>query len=285
MAEEEKQDLPAEQQSRPSGKDVPPSIKGNAFCCPHCGAYTHQFWYILQVVQKKEGNLPFVPGKEFLKQFDEIAGPVKAVRRKWEKVVEMHQTGKIFFEKDTSSYSDTEARNLHLSKCFTCNDIAVWVHDRLVYPPQRNGPAPNEDLPEPIKADYEEARSILNLSPRGAAALLRLCVEKLCIHLKAEGSTLDDKIADLVTKGLDVRVQRALDAVRVVGNEAVHPGQMDLNDDPDTAEMLFKLVNVIAEKTISEREHVDAIYALLPPSKRKAIERRDKSAERDESAN
>ena len=85
------------------------------------------------------------------------------------------------------------------------------------YPPQRHGPEPNEDLSEGVKADYEEARSILNLSPRGAAVLLRLCVEKLSIHLNAQGSTLDDKIAALVKKGLDDCVQQALDAVRVIG--------------------------------------------------------------------
>ncbi len=72
-------------------------------------------------------------------------------------------------------------------------------------------------MSEGVKADYEEARSILNLSPRGAAVLLRLCVEKLSIHLNAQGSTLDDKIADLVKKGLDDRVQQALDAVGVIG--------------------------------------------------------------------
>ena len=79
-------------------------------------------------------------------------------------------------------------------------------------------------------------------------------------------------------KGLDDHVQQALDAVRVIGNEAVHPGQMDLQDDRDTAETLFKLVNVIAEKTISEPKHVKKAFELLPPSKREAIERRDKDS-------
>ena len=209
---------------------------------------------------KDNGELPDVPGEIELARIGN------------------YQPGKVFFEKTERASSNSKAGNLHLSKCYTCKEIAVWVHDRLVFPPQQSGPEPNEDLPEAVKTDYDEARSILNLSPRGAAALLRLCVEKLSIHLEADGSTLDDRIADLVKKGLSARVQNALDVVRVIGNEAVHPGKMDLKDDRGTAETLFKLVNVIAEKTISEPRHVREVYELLPQSKREAIERRDKGS-------
>jgi hypothetical protein len=41
-------------------------------------------------------------------------------------------------------------------------------------------PFPNNDLPEDIKNDYIEARDILNKSPRGSSALLRLAIQKLC---------------------------------------------------------------------------------------------------------
>lgn len=68
----------------------------------------------------------------------------------------------------------------------------------------------------------------------------------------------------------------ALDVVRVIGNEAVHPGQVDLRDDRDTATRLFGLVNLIAEKMISEPKHVAAMYNALPQPKLKAIEDRDK---------
>ena len=64
----------------------------------------------------------------------------------------------------------------------------------------------------------------------------------------------------------------------MIGNEAVHPGQMDLKDDLNTAETLFGLVNLIAEKMISEPKHVDAVYESLPQGKREAIERRDKGS-------
>ena len=276
MTEEDTQAASPEDQPRPSGKDVPPSIHLKAFCCPHCGAYTHQFWYTLYVSQLDKDSLPFIPGDEDLKRLDEMPDVGREMREHWVRIVEEYRQGKLFIENTETCYSKSEVRNLHLSRCYTCDEIAVWVHDRLLFPHQRSGPSPNEDLPIDVKTDYEEARSILNNSPRGAAALLRLCVEKLTIFLKANGSNLDDRIGDLVKEGLDERVQRALDAVRVIGNESVHPGKMDLRDDRDTAETLFSLVNLIAEKMISEPKHVDAVYDSLPQSKREAIQRRDK---------
>jgi Domain of unknown function (DUF4145) len=148
--------------------------------------------------------------------------------------------------------------------------------DRLVFPSGSMEIAPNEDLPDSISADYREAALIFRTSPRGAAALLRLCIQKLCDHLGQQGKTLDDAIAALVKAGLDPRAQKALDIVRVIGNESVHPGQIDLRDDPDTALELFKLVNLVAEIMISSPKHVDAMYSGLPAGKRQAIERRDR---------
>jgi hypothetical protein len=61
----------------------------------------------------------------------------------------------------------------------------------------------------------------------------------------------------------------------VIGNNAVHPGQIELRDDRATAEELFALVNLIAERMISQPKHIEAMYSRLPESKRKEIERRD----------
>lgn len=85
--------------------------------------------------------------------------------------------------------------------------------------------------------------------------------------------------ATLVKGGFDPRAQKALDIVGVIGNESVHPGQIDLRDDPDTALELFKLVNLVAEIMISSPKHVDAMYSGLPAGKREAIERRDRGGQ------
>jgi hypothetical protein len=152
----------------------------------------------------------------------------------------------------------------------------VWAGGSLVFPHGHVEIEPNEDLPDDVRADYKEAALIFRTSPRGAAALLRLGIQKLCDHLGQEGQKLDDAIASLVRSGLEPRVQKALDIVRVIGNESVHPGQMDLRDDPETALELFRLVNLIAERMISQPKHIDTMYEQLPKSKRDAIEKRDR---------
>ncbi|MFN7599434.1 MAG: DUF4145 domain-containing protein [Cereibacter sp.] len=78
-------------------------------------------------------------------------------------------------------------------------------------------------MTEDIRRDYDEASTILDLSPRGAAALIRLGIQKLCKELGQAGKNINDDIGALVKDGLDVRVLQALDAVRVIGNSAVHP--------------------------------------------------------------
>jgi hypothetical protein len=74
---------------------------------------------------------------------------------------------------------------------------------------------------------------------------------------------------------LDPRVQQALDVVRVVGNNAVHPGELDLKDDRETADRLFDLVNLIVDVMISRPAQIDQMYATLPPGAIEAIKRRD----------
>ena len=90
-----------------------------------------------------------------------------------------------------------------------------------------------------------------------------------------ELTMLVNVIKNLVSKGLPAAVQKSLDVVRVIGNDSVHPGQMDLRDDMETAKALFKLVNLITEKMITEPKEVEAIYDSLPERSKKAIEKRD----------
>jgi hypothetical protein len=182
----------------------------------------------------------------------------------------------IFIEHQSESvYLESVLVNLHVCRCYSCEAFSLWVADDLVYPDTAFVIDPNEDMPPEITLDFIEAASIFDKSPRGAAALLRLCLQKLTAHLGLKGKSLDDDIGALVKKGLDVRIQKALDVVRVIGNQAVHPGQIDLRDDRATASKLFSLVNVIVEATISTPKHIDAMFETLPDGALKAIEKRD----------
>jgi hypothetical protein len=259
-----------------SRKIVSPSIRETAFCCPHCDVLTTQHWYDLLANQTEGDKPPFIPTASHRADFESDPTMDEKERKAMLGIIDRILSGMVFFDASGGSkYGNLSVGNLQLSKCFNCKKIAVWVFDRLVFPSKKSGTKPNPDLPDDVIRDFEEAREIVDASPRGAVALLRLCIQKLCTHLGEKEKTIDDAIASLVRKGLNPLVQKALDIVRVVGNEAVHPGVLDLRDDRDTASELFGLVNSIADQMITHPKAVDALYKKLPESKRKAIEERD----------
>jgi hypothetical protein len=141
-------------------------------------------------------------------------------------------------------------------------------------PRRAGGPEPKLDAPPNVRREYEEASQTLEASPRGAAALLRLAIEKLCKELGVSGESLKDDVAFFVREDVDARVQKVLDAARIIESNAVRPGQIGLGDDPATAETLSGLVNLICEKMIMEPRHLQAVYTKLREGARTAMEQR-----------
>lgn len=258
------------------GKVVPPSTKLTSFNCPHCGTLTSQSWYRVYLDRIGKDGVPHLwtrEGIESLKFDEDLESESRDRIFAFAKRV---ASGEMFLDFSLEArYLRGLAANLHISHCYTCSKPTVWHHDHIIYPPVRHEIEPNEDLPEDVARDFDEARQILDLSRRGAAALLRLAIQKLCRNLGEDGKNLNTDIANLVQKGLDPRVQKMLDTVRVIGNNAVHPGQMDLDDDRDTAVELLRLVNLIAEIMISQPKHVEEMYGRIPDAQRHAIEKRD----------
>lgn len=145
----------------------------------------------------------------------------------------------------------------------------------MVYPLTGNVEMANTDLPDDILSDYNEAKDIVNISPRGSAALLRLAIQKLCGHLGEKGKSINDDIASLVKRGLPVQLQQALDSVRVIGNHAVHPGVIDLDDKPETALALFSFVNIICDYFITQPKKIAEVFGNLPQKDKDNIAKRD----------
>ncbi|GAH31802.1 unnamed protein product, partial [marine sediment metagenome] len=142
--------------------------------------------------------------------------------------------------------------NLRVARCEKCGLRSYWIGEEMVYPITSTGPMPSVDMPEDVRADFQEARNVVMVSPRAAAALLRLALQKLMPHLDEKGDHINDDIASLVQKGLPETIQKTLDSVRVTGNNAVHPGQMDIKDDTDTAITLFNLLNLFVDVLITQ---------------------------------
>lgn len=248
-----------------------PVLGGQSFNCPHCGALAAQRWFTCFAATAGSSPTPLDAGLEMLRI---QSLPLKEQRTAQRDLIKL-VNGTVILDKSIDlKRSLQNVRNLHFSRCYSCGDIAVWLGSN-VFPRKNFDILINEDMPADAKADFEEATTIVDASPRGAAALLRLSIQKICIFLGEKGNNLNEDIGNLVSKGLSDKIQKALDAVRVIGNNAVHPGKIDISDDRQTAETLFKLVNIIADVMISQPKQIDQVYSQLPPSARDAIRRRD----------
>lgn len=159
--------------------------------------------------------------------------------------------------------------------CKHCHQWSYWFDGRMIIPAEAPVPLPHPDMPSVCLSEYNEARGVVSISPRAAVALLRLALQKLMVELGESGKNINDDIGNLVRKGLSPMVQQALDFCRVVGNNAVHPGELDINDTPEVAYSIFEMINFIVEDRISRPKQIEELYSRLPEGARKAIEKRD----------
>ncbi len=149
---------------------------------------------------------------------------------------------------------------LQIYTCLACGEFSLWVDKSIVFPKMISVTQPNKDLNDAVKSLYLEAAKIVSDSPKGAAALLRLALQKLLRQVGKEGKNINNDIKELVEDGLSPKIQKALDLVRVVGNNAVHPGYIDFNDNPEIAEKLFQLINFIANELITKPKELEKLY-------------------------
>ena len=173
------------------GKYYPPKHATGQFHCPHCGVYAEQIWANVEASANCHGNYNDVISN--LTQFN------RSLDHDWT-----------------------------ISSCQHCGNIIIWLNDKIVYPKKMIVDLPNDDLSEDIKKDYLEAAVIFDDSVRSSAALLRLALQKSCIQLGEKGKNINDDIKNLVKKGLSPQVQKSLDILRVTGNNAIHPGEINV---------------------------------------------------------
>ena len=239
-------------------KYIPPKYKGKAFNCPHCHAYAHQRWFFI-CRYRIDTDAKVL---DFLNQSN--------INRR--QVREVQNAIRTFV---LQLYGSSHISGKDLSFCDHCKKYSIWVNSKMVHPRTFAAPPPIEEMPDSVKELYNEARCINNDSPRGACALLRLAVQLLIKELGENKKNLNQAISKLVERGLSPEIQQALDSIRVIGNNAVHPSHIDLKDNPKTMNTLFKLINFITEKMIKEKQQIEEIYSSLPEKEKNAIEQRD----------
>lgn len=162
----------------------------------------------------------------------------------------------------------------HGTRCRVCGGWIAWFKDERRWPSSFIGPLAHEKMPANVREIYDEAREVGGRSPRSAGALLRLGLQVLVSELVTEPN-LNKAIGDLVKDGLPERIQKAMDVLRVVGNNAVHPGEIVLDEQPETVQALFQLLNLVVEDRIARIQEIDALYEALPAGALEAIDRRD----------
>ncbi|WP_220777806.1 DUF4145 domain-containing protein, partial [Shewanella hafniensis] len=148
-------------------------------------------------------------------------------------------------------------------------------NSEAIYPLANHIEPPSKDLPSDVMKIYNEAVSVFKLSPKSAAALLRLALQKLLNHLGLSGD-INEMIKQKVSDGVGKKIQQAMDLVRYIGNQAVHPGMIDFDDDKDIAFLLFRLINIIAKELITIPSEIDSLFENIIPVKLKdSIAKRD----------
>jgi hypothetical protein len=165
---------------------------------------------------------------------------------------------------------------LGISVCEVCKNFTIWLNGKQIYPLSSGIEEPNIDMPEDIKNLYLEARDVYPISKKSSAALLRLALQLLCKNLGEKGENINNDIANLVKKGLPEVIQKALDTLRITGNQAVHPGELNLEENIELVESLFWILNFIVDETYSKKKKINELYNKLPKNLLNAIEKRDK---------
>ena len=183
------------------------------------------------------------------------------------------------FEEDVSqsNFGMTIHSKITIHRCQCSGRKIIWIDGCYVLYPDIVAEEANVDMPIPVKQLFDEAAMIYNKSPRAACALLRLAIDRLCNESGEKDRDINKNIGELVKKGLPQTVQQALDVVRVVGNKAVHPGQIAFDvDNRETAIKLMHLLNIITERMVTEPKEINALFQNLPESAKDSIEKRDK---------
>ncbi|MCU6224152.1 DUF4145 domain-containing protein [Morganella morganii] len=238
-------------------KYIPPEFLAHSFSCPYCGCVSSMSWTIMMLYGEKhpKHDGPYTTSSGFVSA---LCNNTECLKRS------------VWLVTKLSDVTD----DLNARQMLPSNGVMVYPANNTITPP-------SEDMPADIKKDYLEAASIFTLSPRSSAALLRLSLEKLLIKIGTKGSTINDRIADLVKRNvLAEHSIKAFDIVRIAGNNAAHPGTINDDDFEEIALTLFSLVNIITRLVISEIGLINNTYDSMPKGAQEAVKKRDRPTQK-----
>lgn len=237
--------------------DITPKFRSTKFQCPHCQVASQQRWFDVHNAKDAANSIlnhVFYDYRAHILDYQQKA--IESFIKEVEAANNRHM-------------SEFVPDDFSIATCSACGHISIWINKEIVYPKQTPVAPPNGDMVQDIQDLYIEASSIIVDSPKGATALLRLALQLLLKQLGKSGKNINNDIKELVAEGLSPKIQQALDLLRVVGNNAVHPGQIDLEDGRDIALKLFHVLNFIADEMITKPKELDLLYTDVVPEETK----------------
>lgn len=148
--------------------------------------------------------------------------------------------------------------NIHMYYCPQCRKVSFvavgdCILEDIIVPiyPNSNAKQFPEYIPEAIRKDYEEAYSIVNLSPKASATLSRRCLQGMIRDFwNIHKHRLVDEINELQSL-IPPAQWKAITALRKIGNIGAHMEQdvnTIINVDIGEAEKLLKLIELLIDK-------------------------------------
>ena len=149
--------------------------------------------------------------------------------------------------------------------CNNCHKPSlVFNRGDRIYPSPLPG-GTSQDVPESIRSDIDEAKVCLSVRAyRAAAVMARRAMQNAAIM---KGARKEDKLVfqinELMEKGVITEdLRKWASAVRLVGNDAAHPGDVSVDKDSaeDIVELADQFMNVVfvtpalAKKAMGRRE-------------------------------
>ncbi|MDN3453257.1 MULTISPECIES: DUF4145 domain-containing protein [unclassified Psychrobacter] len=160
-----------------------------------------------------------------------------------------------------------------------------YVDGSLIYSwklhPQSTAKPLPDYIPTAIKADYKEACSILNLSPKASATLARRCLQGMIRNFwEVKPQNLFQEIESIKDK-VEPDTWEAIDVVRKVGNIGAHM-EKDINQivevDENEASLLIGLIEMLIEEWyVSRYERKQRLAQIKQLGQDKDVQRKMKS--------
>jgi hypothetical protein len=226
---------------------IEPQLGTESFSCSHCNTVAHQDWYSLFLKPENAAEVRVLTPEgvtvSTLRQGDAQRDNIKEI----DQFVERLKKNELTYEYQKHPHPlKVKMANLHISNCHSCNGFSLWVGGLLVFPTRI------DKTPELVEEDLEEAAAILNKFPRGATALMRVCIQKLVPLLEDNGKELNQRVSSLVRKGLEMEIQQAMDVLQVLRSDSTQLNPLGSEADRETALRFLDSLKEVLERRMSQ---------------------------------